>query len=107
MREFCSAHAGGVVEHGVGQGVAPVPGMYAHEIAVSAADCLLEKGPSSPPRLLLPPRRQEDVIDLSAESQDRDPFEGVELWLEDGDDGGGGGGEKGGEGKKELRCLHR
>lgn len=88
-REYYSAHAGGA-GHGVAP-VAPAPGVYAHEIAVSAADCLLEKDPSSP-RLLLPPRRQEDVIDLSAESQDRDPFEGVELWLEDGGDGGGGGG---------------
>lgn len=85
-REYYSAHAGGA-----GHGVAPAPGVYAHEIAVSAVDCLLEKDPPSP-RLLLPPRRQEDVIDLSAESQDRDPFEGVELWLEDGGDGGGGGG---------------
>lgn len=100
VRELCSAHAGGVVEHGV----APAPGLHAHEIAVSAADYLLEKdSSSSPPRLLLPPRRQEDVIDLSAESQDRDPFEGVELWLGDGDvGGGGGGGERGGGGGVEV-----
>lgn len=40
---------------------------------------------------------QEDVIDLSANRQDRDPFEGVELWLEGGG-GRDGRGDGGGEG---------
>lgn len=71
--------------HETAHGEAPAPGAYAHEIAVSAAEYLLEKDPP-----LLLPRRQEDVLDLSAESQDKDPFEGVELWLEGGVDGEGG-----------------
>ncbi|CAM9730452.1 unnamed protein product, partial [Laminaria digitata] len=54
---------------GVGHDVARAPGLYqAHEIAVSAVDYLHEKDPSLSPLLLLPPRRQEDVIDLSAKS---------------------------------------
>lgn len=34
-------------------------------------------------------RGRDDVIDLSSESQGKDPFEGVELWLEGGSTGGG------------------
>lgn len=50
--------------------------------------------------------QQRDVIDLSAARQDRDPFEGVELWLEDERRGSGdGGGDRDGGGVSSMSVM--
>lgn len=73
--------------------------MFATAAGVSVADLLLERESLLVPPVLLSAssRRQEegDVFDPSTRGQDRDPFEGVELWLEGGGSSGANGGGSG------------